>query len=171
MGIAARDLVSKMARITALPEPTINQPKRRLIEARLIPASCGANIAELETEHAVLLLLAVLADVPAKDAASTAIHYFHMHDDEGNKLGDTLTNLLNRFKSPCVEAALAYRTRLEIDCGYPRALLSIETTSGQHEVYFGVQNRPWSDIKVRKATTISGKCLFEIGAALHGWPE
>ncbi|AMA58890.1 hypothetical protein [Bradyrhizobium sp. CCGE-LA001] len=169
--MTTKELVAVLARITGLPHATINQYKRRFIEGGRFPCRTGAINPPITTEHVVLLLLALLADVPAKDAVTTAIHYANLCDDQGNKLGEKLTELLDSFKTPTAYAALTYHSRIEVDCGLPRALWSIETADGQHEAIFGIQDKLWADIRVRKSLTISGKCLFDLGMIIHGWPK
>lgn len=170
-GLSAAEFVPRMAQITGLPEATINGIKRRLTEGAILPLRQGANVPAVDTYHVTMLLLGTLADVPAKDAASAAASFYNLVNDNGERLGDVLTRYLDSFRSPNAIAALVYRSRLEIDCGYPRALLSIETTEGQLEIIFGSQAKPWTDIKVRRSMTISGKCLFDLGMIIHGWPK
>lgn len=170
-GLSAAEFVPRMAQITGLPEATINGVKRRLTEGAILPLRQGAIIPPLDAHHVAMLLLGTLADVPAKDASCAAVSYYNLMNNEEEKLGEVLTRYLDSFKRPNPVAALAYRSRLELDCGYPRALLSIETTNGQLEILFGSQAKPWADIKVRRSMTISGKCLFDLGMIIHGWPE
>lgn len=172
-GLSAAEFVPRMARITGLPQATINGLKRRLTECSILPMRQGAIVPSLETYHVVMLLLATLADVPAKDATSAAAQYYGLINDEGDSLGEVLTRLIDSFKGPNVVSAMAYRSRLEVDCNYPRALLSIETTEGQMELIFGPQSKKWTDAKVRRSMTISGKCLFDLAIGLHygRWPE
>lgn len=171
--VAASDLVPHLAAITGLPEATINGVKRRLTETDIFPSRRGSFVPELGPRHAVMILLGVLADVHAKDAASAATAYFSLCDPNGNTLGDSLCNIIDSFKSVNDVSALAYKSRLEIDCGQPRACLSMQTTDGQAEVLFGVQAAQWTDIRVRRSMTISGKVLFDLGCGLHfnRWPD
>ncbi|MEH2505605.1 hypothetical protein V1290_004416 [Bradyrhizobium sp. AZCC 1578] len=166
--VAASDLVPNLARITGLPLSTVIGVKRRLVETGIWPSSRGATVPKLNTRHTVMMLLALLTDVPAKDAASAACAYYALMDPTGrNGLGDVLVNMINSFKSASDTAALAYKSRIEVDCDRPRACLSIETIEGQCETLFGIQSAPWSDIRVRRSMTISGKCLFDLACGLH----
>jgi hypothetical protein len=166
--VAASDLVPNLARITGLPESTVQGVKRRLVETDIWPSSRGATVPQLNTRHAAIMLLALLADVPAKDAASAASSYYALMDPTGtNSLGDVLVNMIDSFRSVNDTAALSFKSRIEVDCDIPRARLSSETTEGQCETLFGVQSAPWSDIRVRRSMTISGKCLFDLACGLH----
>jgi hypothetical protein len=167
MPITASDLVPRLARITGLPEATITGVKRRLTETATIPSRRGAIVPKLRTEHVVLIVLGVLADVPAKDVACAAQSYFALTDRYGNKLGNQLTGMIDSFKSANAIAALTYKSRLEIDCNRPRALLSMECIDGQEEVIYGLQSKLWEDITVRRSMTISGKCLFDLAMDIH----
>jgi hypothetical protein len=115
------------------------------------------------------MLLALLADVPAKDAAATANAYYSLTDPDGNKLGDTLVRIIDVFKNrePVPFAQVAYKSRLEVDCGRPRACLNLTCTDGNAETLYGVQRAQWEDLVVRRSMTISGKCLFDLACGLH----
>lgn len=166
--IAASDLVPHLARITGFPLPTITGVKRRFIETGVWPCSRGATVPHLTAQHVVLMLLALLADVPAKDAASAASSYYALTDSTGsNSLGGTLVNIIDSFKSVNDASALALRSRVEVDCIKPRALISSATIDGQSELLFGIQTAPWDDARVRRSMTISGKVLFDIACGLH----
>ena len=167
--ITAAELVYRVASVTGLPYSTVYGVKRRLIESGDWPSSRGAHVPELNTRHVVLMLLALLADVAAKDAAATANAYYALTDADGNKLGDTLVRNIDSFKNrePLPLAQVAYKSRLEVDCGRPRACLNMSCTDGNAETLYGVQCAQWEDLTVRRSMTISGKCLFDLACGLH----
>lgn len=169
----AKELMEGTTVVTGLPPANVQAAKRRLIEAGIWESSTGSHVPEMNTYSLVMLLLALLADVPGKDMASAACSYYGMVNEEGDCLGDALTRFIDSFKNGSIVAPLAYKSRLEVDCGFPRACLSIETTDGQLELIFGRQAKKWSDEKVRRSMTISGKCLFDLAFGLHlnQWPE
>lgn len=171
--LRASDLVPRLAAITGLPAATINGVQRRLTETGIWPARRGSFVPKLGTRHAVMILLGVLAGVHAKDAASAATAYYSLADPDGNTLGDSLCNIIDSFKSVNDVSGLAYKSRLEIDCGQPRACISMKTNEGQTEVLYGVQAEQWADITVRRSMTVSGKVLFDLGCGLHfrRWPD
>lgn len=172
--VAASYLVPRLAAVTGLPEATVNGVQRRLTESGLWPSRRGSFVPKLATRHVVMILLGVMADVHAKDAASAATSYYALADQDGNELGDALCRIIDSFKSVNDISALAYKSRLEIDCGQPRACISIQNNEGsQTEVLFGVQAAQWADIRVRRSMSISGKCLFDLGCGLHfnRWPD
>jgi hypothetical protein len=165
--VAASDLVQHLARITGIPISTAIGIKRRFVETGIWPSSRGAHVPGLNTHHVVMMLLALLADVPAKDAASAATSYFALADADGYRLGEALANIIDSFKSVNDVSAIAYKSRVTVDCDRPRVCISFETTEGQFERLFGVQAAQWSDIRVRRSMTISGKCLFDLACGLH----
>lgn len=167
---SASDISIHVPHVTGIPKSTIFGVKRRFVETGMWPSSRGASIPNLDTEHVVLMLLALLADVPAKDASSTATSYFNLCDANGHRLGDTLVRMIDSFKDvrdlPPL-AQVTYKSRLEVDCGYPRACLSMHCTDGQEEILYGVQIEQWQDLNVRRSMTISGKTLFKIAMGVH----
>jgi hypothetical protein len=118
-----------------------------------------------------MLLLALLADVQIKDAANTACAYYSLADEYGNKIGDVLVNILNSFRSFNDTVALAYKSRVEVDCNAPRVCIISETAEGSIETLYGLRDKQWSDVRVRRSMTISGKVLFELamGVNLNRW--
>lgn len=169
----AKELTDGTALVTGLPRAHVQAAKRRLIEAGIWESSTGSHVPEMNTYSLVMLLLALLADVPGKDMASTACSYYGMINDEGDSLGDALTRFIDSFKNRSIVATVAYKSRLEVDCGHPRACLSVEAKDGQLELLFGRQKKQWADEKVRRSMTISGKCLFDLACGLHfnQWPK
>jgi hypothetical protein len=123
-----------------------------------------------------LLLLALLANVPHKDASNTANDYWALRDSNGNYLGEALTDMIESFKTikgtPSIEAAMALKSRLEVDCGKPRACITIECNDGTLETLYGTQSAQWQDVRVRQSMTISGKVLFDLACGLYfnRWP-
>ena len=172
--IPASELVYRVAETTGLPYSTVYSVKRRFVETGVWPSARGTHVPGLGSYHLVMLLLALLADVPAKDAAASASAYYSLADPAGNKLGDFLVNIVDSFKNrePLGLAMVGYKSRLELDCGQPRACFSIACDEGQIEKLFGLQSAQWLDIKVRRSFTISGKCLFDLANGLHfnSWP-
>jgi hypothetical protein len=166
--IPASELVPRVAGITGLPLSTVYSVKRRFVETGLWPSSRGAHVPDLTIRHVVLMLLVLLADVPAKDAAATANSYYSLAAPDGSKLGDVLVSIIDAFKdhnSPMAQAA--YKGRLEVDCGRPRACLNVQCTDGHEEILYGVQRAQWEDLIVRRSMTISGKCLYDLACGLH----
>jgi hypothetical protein len=123
--------------------PTVYAVKRRFVETKIWPSSRGAYVPEMEPYHLVMLLLALGADVPAKDASATARAYFELPDRDGNKVGHVLTRMIQSLKiakgafvdkddsklADVSVAALACRSRIEVDCGTPRVCIVSETTA------------------------------------------
>jgi hypothetical protein len=171
--VTATDIAFHIPSIIGVAPATVQGFKRRLLESGLWPPPSGRAVAKLSTAHVSYLVLAILADRPAKDSAAAAVSYFNLTDPHGNKLGDALTNIIDSFKSVNDVSALTYKSRLEVDCRRPRACLSMKTDAGQNEVLYGVQAEQWSDTRVRRSMTISGKCLFDLACGLHfnRWPE
>ena len=149
-----------MASVTGLPLSTVYSVKRRFVETGIWPSSRGAHVPDLTIRHVVLMLLALLADVPAKDAAATANAYYALQNHDGEQLGDTLVRIIESFKSTSPLAQVAYKSRLEVDCGRPRACLNMQCTDGHEEILYGVRSAQWEDLIVRRSMTISGKCLL-----------
>lgn len=174
--ISAAELTARVASITGLPYSTVYSVKRRFVESGLWPSSRGANVPSLEPKHLALLLLALLADVPHKDASNTANDYYALRGPRGQLLGEVLTDMIESFKSiksiPSIEAAMALKSRLEVDCGSPRACVILECNDGTIETIYGKQAAQWQDVRVRRSTTISGKVLFDLACGLYfnRWP-
>lgn len=165
--ITAAELVYRVASVTGLPVSTVYGIKRRFVETGDWPSSRGAHVPGLTVRHVVLMLLALLADVPAKDAAATANAYYALQNEDGEKLGDALVRIIDSFKTTTPLAQVAYKSRLEIDCGRPRACLNMACTDGNAEILYGVQRAQWEDLIVRRSMTISGKCLYDLACGLH----
>jgi hypothetical protein len=164
---AASELVPAIAAITNQPLSKLTGIRRRLTETGLLPSRQGAYVPDLNPRHAALIVLALLADVEAKNASQAALSYYELRDEHGNKFGDVISKMIASFRLPSLTAALAYKSRIEIDCGRTRATISSETTEGQFETLFGVKTPQWSDHAVKRSMTISGKCLFDIAMALR----
>jgi hypothetical protein len=171
--IPASELVPRVADITGLPYSTVYGVKRRFVETGIWPSSRDAHVPDLTVRQVVLMLLVLLADVPAKDAAATANAYYALKNEDGEKLGDCLVRIIDGFKTNSPLAQIAYKSRLELDCGRPRACLNLQCTDGHEEILFGVQRAQWEDLIVRRSMTISGKCLYDLATGLHygRWPE
>jgi hypothetical protein len=165
--IPASELVPRVASVTGLPYSTVYSVKRRFVETGIWPSSRGANVPDLSIEHVALMLLGLLADVEGKDVAAAATAYYALKDPDGNKLGDTLVKIIDSFKATSPLAQVAYKSRLEIDCGRRRACLNLQCTDGHEEILFGVQRAQWNDLIVRRSMTISGKCLHDLACGLH----
>ena len=97
--ISASELVTRVASVTGLPYSTVYSVKRRFVESGIWPSSRGAHVPGLGSYHLVMLLLALLANVPAKDATAAASAYYSLADPDGNKLGDFLVDVLDSFKN------------------------------------------------------------------------
>lgn len=171
--ITASELILHLPKVTGLPESTVRSVYRRLNEAGILPVSRGQKIEKLNTHHDVMLLLALLADMPVKDSAATALSYYQLENENGEKIGDTLVNILNSFRSVNDAAGLAYKCRIEVDCSAPRVCIIYETTEGSLEVLYGLRDKQWSDVRLRRSTTISGKVLYDIAMGVHfnRWPH
>lgn len=167
MPTTANETTLGVAAVTGVPHATIRQIHRRLVETAAWPSARGAYVPVLTTYHLVLLLFAYLADVPNKDCVSAAYSYFALTDENGNKLGDVLVSILDSFKSANGVAALALQSRLEVDCGQPRACIISNTLEGSVETLYGLSSKQWDDVTVRRSMTISGKVLFDLAMGLH----
>jgi hypothetical protein len=165
--ISASDLIPNLSKLTGLPEPTVRVFSRKLIEANILPLSRGSTIAKLNNRDVVMLLLSLLADVPAKNAAAAACAYYGLTDEHGNKIGDVLVNILNSFRSVNDVAKLAIKSRIEVDCFAPRVCIINETTEGALETLFGIRDRQWTDVRVRRSMTVSGKVLFDLAMGVN----
>lgn len=174
--ISAAELVTRTASITGLPYSTVYSIKRRFVESGLWPSSRGAHVPSLEPKHLTLLLLALLADVPHKDATNTANDYWALRDADGKYLGETVTEMIESFKSIkgviSPEAELAYKSRVEVDCNKPRACITVHCTDGTLETLYGTQSAQWADVRLRRSMTLSGKVLFDlaVGMYFNRWP-
>lgn len=79
-----------------------------------------------------------------------------------------LVNIIDAFKDTTSQLAqVAYKGRLEVDCGRPRACLNLSCTDGHEEILYGVQRAQWEDLVLRRSITISGKCLYDLACGLH----
>ena len=165
--IAASELLPNLATVTGFPEATVKGVYRRLNEAGILPVSHGATVKKLNCRHVTMLLLALLADMPIKDAAASACAYYSLVDEDDNKLGDVFVNKLNSFRSVNDFAKLSFKSRVEVDCSAPRACIITETTEGSLETLFGNRDKQWSDVRVRRSITISGKVLFDLAMGVH----
>lgn len=174
--ISASELVPRVAAVTGIPHSTVYSVKRRFVETGVWPSSRGAHVPDLDSHHLVMLLLALLCDVPAKDASASATAYYSLADPNGNKLGEVLKDMIRSFRSikgvPSIEAAMALKSRIDLDCGKPRACITIECNDGTLETLYGIQSAQWNDLSVRRSMTISGKCLFDLACGLffNRWP-
>ena len=88
-------------------------------------------------------------------------------DENGNKIGDVIVNILNSFRSVNDMAKLAYKSRIEFDCSAPRVCIISECTDGSIETLYGIRDRQWSDVAVRRSMTISGRVLFDLAMGVH----
>jgi hypothetical protein len=169
----ASELVYRVAETTGLPYSTVYSVKRRFVETGVWPSSRGTNVPSLGSYHLVMLLLALLADVPAKDAAASASAYYSLADPDGNKLGECLENIINSFRSVNPVSQVAAKSRLEVYTNHPRACIYAHCKDGIVETSYGLQSDQWSELSVRRSTVISGKCLFDLAMHLHfgSWPE
>jgi hypothetical protein len=166
--IPASELVPRVADITGLPHSTIYSVKRRFVETGIWPSARGAHVPDLDTRHVAMLLLALLADVPAKDAVRTASLYHDLSDEQGNKFGDVLVNMIDSYRLVNLVGPLVYKSTVELDCNSPRACVTSECNDGSSIVtLYGSQLKQWSDIRVRRSMTISGKVLFDLAMGLH----
>ena len=163
----ASELIPNLAAVTGFPEATVRGVYRRLHEAGRLPVSHGATVKKLNCQHVTMLLLALLADMPVKDAAASAATYYSLVDEDGNKIGNVLANILNSFRSVSDFAKLSFKSRVEIDCSAPRVCIIAETTEGSIETLFGIRDKQWSDVRVRRSMTISGKVLFDLAMGVH----
>jgi hypothetical protein len=174
--ISAAELVTRVAQITGLPNSTVHSVKRRFVESGIWPSSRGAYVPSLEPKHLTLMLLALLADVPSKDASNVANDYWALRDADGNYLGEVLTDMIESFKTIKGEASdlagITYKSRVEVDCGKPRACITTQCVEGNIETLYGTQSAQWSDVRVRRSMTISGKVLFDlaVGIYFNRWP-
>lgn len=171
--IAASEIIPNLATIGGFPKSTVRQHYRKQHEAGMMPRSVGSTIAKLSPRHVALLLLSLAVDAPAKDAAAIARAYYSLVDENGNQIGDVLAAFLNSFRSANDIAKLAYRSRVDVDCDSPRACIVSDTTDGVIETIYGVRDKPWSDLRVRRVTSIGGKVLFDLGMGMHfgRWAE
>ena len=166
--IAASDLIRNLPATTGIPESTVRGHYRKLNESGILPVSHGAKVVKLNSHHVVMLLLAILPDVQAKDAVRTACLYHDLTDTGGNKFGDVLVNIVDSFRSVNAVAALAYKSRVELDCKAPRACITSQCSDGVFvETLYGVPTKKWSDVRVRRSVTISGKVLFDLAKGIH----
>jgi hypothetical protein len=166
--IAASNLIRNLPKLTGMSEATVRGVYRKLNEAGFLPSSHGATIAKLGPTHVIMLLLALMADVPAKDAVSAGRAYYALADEHGNAVGEVLTNMLNSFRSVNPAAALAYKSRVELDCDSPRVRIVSECDDGSNiETLYGVHEKPWLDVRVRRSMTVSGKVLFDLAMGVH----
>lgn len=174
--ITASELVPRVASITGIPHSTVYSIKRRFLESGIWPSSRGAHVPGLDTYHLTMLLLALLADVPSKDASASATAYYSLVDADGNKLGEALEEMIRSFRTvkgvPSIEAAMALKSRLEVDSGKMRACITTECNDGMLEHLYGVQQPQWDDLRIRRSITISGKVLFDLACGLffNRWP-
>lgn len=174
--ISAAELVTRVAQITGLPYSTVYSIKRRFVESGIWPSARGAHVPSLEPKHLALLLLALLADVPHKDASNTATDYWALRDSNGNYLGEVLTDMIESFKTikgePSQRAAMALKSLIELDCGKPRACITIECNDGALQTLYGTHSAQWQDVRVRRSMTLSGKVLFDLSCGLYfnRWP-
>ena len=171
--IAASDLIHYLPGLTGIPDATVRGVYRKLNEAGILPVSRGAKVEKLNTRHAAMLILGLMVDVPAKDAAATARAYYGLTDENGNKIGDVLANMLDSFRTVNNIARLALKSRVEVDCDSPRVCIVSETAEGVIETLFGIRDKPWSDIRIRRSMTVSGKVLLELAIGVHfnRWPD
>jgi hypothetical protein len=172
--IAASDLIRNLPATTGIPESTVRGHYRKLNESGILPASHGAKVVKLNSHHVVMLLLAILPDVQAKDAVRTACVYHDLKDAHGNNFGDVLVNMLDSFRSANEVSGLTYKSRVELDCKTPRVCITSDCNDGMSiETLYGVQTKQWSDVRVRRSVTISGKVLFELAKGIHfnRWPD
>ena len=172
--VTSAEIVFYVAGITGLPTATVYAVKRRLIESGDWPSSRGAHVPKLTLRHVALMILALLADVKAADAAAAANAYYALTDADGAKLGDVLVDILDSMKDESSPLAqIGYKSRLEVDSGKPRACLTTQCTDGHAQTLYGVQREQWDDLSVRSSTTISGKCLYDLARGYHWnlWPK
>ena len=165
--ISAAELVYRVASVTGLPASTVHGIKRRFVETGDWPSSRGAHVPGLTVRHVVLMILALLADVPAKDAAATANAYYALQNDDGESLAILSLELSIASKARHRWHRSPTKSRLEVDCGRPRACLNIQCTDGHEELLYGVKRAQWEDLIVRRSMTISGKCLYDLACGLH----
>lgn len=170
--MTASELIQNLPALTGLPTAKVSGHYRKLIEAGCLPISRGSTIEKLTTYHAVMLLLALLADVPPKNAAAAACAYYSLADENGNKVGDVLTNMIDSFRWINDSAKVAIRSRVDVDCFAPRVCIISECTEGSLETLYGIRDKQWSDVRVRRSMTISGKVLFDLAMGIHfgRWP-
>lgn len=187
---AAYDLIPTIAKLTGASESRTETYYRRLNEAGLIPRSAGRARENLNATHAVLWILAMLADVPSRCAADTARAYFDLYNPAGERAGPKIVHWLESWidgseyldaleigvklgdrdirthgARVCIDSAMS---RIELDCGdEPRIRIISEDSEGKiSEEIYGPQDRPWMDRGIRKTYTIPGNVLFRLSRAL-----
>jgi hypothetical protein len=169
--VAAPILLKALPGITGIPASTVNSVYRTQREDGLIPKCQGKNIAELDSSHAVLLLLGCIADVPAHNAAKAAKIYDGLRDSERYCAGDVIAQMLDSFnptKNDDLQfAAFAYRAYVVVDLESPRITVGRECTDGTFEQVFGVKEPKSFETRVSTSERISGKVLFELSALLN----
>src|SRR4051794_37209753 len=74
----ATELYKILSTRTGITHGRVRHIGRRLIEARLLPASDGATVAQLNSKHVVFLLLALLIDAEGGQAPTLARQYYNL---------------------------------------------------------------------------------------------
>jgi hypothetical protein len=175
----APKLLKSFPGITGIRASTVNAVYRTEREDGFIPKCEGSNPAEVDSTHAVLLLLGSVADVPAHNAAKAARIYYDLRDKDGNRAGDAIAAMLDSFDPIGIEGRLSdavnsYNAYAVVDLERPRICI-VRERDGQppSETVFGVKAAKSWEEGVSTTKRISGKVLFELAAFMNkdSWAE
>lgn len=175
----APELLKSFAAIAGIRASTVNAVYRTEREDGLIPKCEGSSPAEVDSTHAVLLLLGSVANVPAHNAAKAARLYYDLRDAEGNRAGDAIAAMLDSFDPRGIEGRVqnaigSYNAYVVVDLETPRVSI-VRERAGQPstENVFGVKAARSREKGVSTTKHISGKVLFELAAFMNKnhWAE
>jgi hypothetical protein len=164
------ELVEVAAAATEESLPTIRMMARRLIDDEVLPKAIGSRIPQATTEHAALLLFAVMAAPLVKDATRTALVYGGLTYN-GYSAADTTTALqgVSKLLREIPQHVNALDWSLEVCTNCLRVVVwqstgdrmidSLYIEPGQNWMY-----PPFKPLK--RIASMSGECLYTIGRAL-----
>jgi hypothetical protein len=166
----AKETMQLVAARTGLSFGHVRNIGRRLIEAEAWPASNGSTIPQLEPKHIVYLLIALLADVEAKDAASVAKHYYNLPltgddkaDGTATTAGEMIEQMFSSFlaRTNLLFSKWAFKSRIEVyGTSTPAVCIITPCTDGTMTLTYS--DADWPESTVRRSAIISGELLSVI---------
>jgi hypothetical protein len=172
------EFVELIADRTGEPLPTVRMMARRLVDDDVLPKATGRRVPRITHQQAAMLLLAVLAGPPVKDATRRATTYGALlhNGQRGGTALEAVVYLLRRLpKDPA-----APDWSIEVCTNFPQLVLkqkphtpqmphpSERTDSGDLYIPSGEDLMHWPSDDLKRFAVLSGIRLHDIACALAG---
>jgi hypothetical protein len=165
------ELVEMVAAATEESLPTVRMKARRLIDDEVLPKAVGARIPQATTEHAALLLFAVMAAPLVKDATRTALVYGKLTYN-GYPAADTSTALrtVSSLLRDLPKKVNALDWSLEVCTNCRRVVVCQSIDERRIDSLYIEPGQNWlhpPSKPLERIARMSGQCLYAIADALE----